>query len=288
MNVKIVRIPAPSGFTQVPNAALRDERLSYKARGIHANLLSNADDGWTETADTLAEKSPDGRHAIRTGLQELAKYGYIAYRKAQGPDGKWSTEMIVYSVPESGNPTPVPPAETPKKPQVAPKSGNPTSDRGQETGLRHDQQECEFPQVAPESGFPAFGKPDAIQKTTTEDQQKISQSASVREAHRWLHSRYRLTDSESGLVVEEVRRRAATPIKKLVPYLDRMAEGDLADIVAAVMDATQAEQQPKPPPPVQPPLLHAVPDPPTVHDRSDPNQAFLDAKAHIARRRGAS
>jgi hypothetical protein len=126
VEVRIVRIPAPSGFTQVPNAALRDERLSYKARGIHASLLSNSDDGWTETADTLADKSPDGRHAVRTGLQELAEHGYVEYRKTQGPDGKWATEMIVYTVPKSGNPTPAPPAETPMEPQVTPKSGNQT------------------------------------------------------------------------------------------------------------------------------------------------------------------
>jgi hypothetical protein len=109
VNVRIVRLAAPNGFTQVANSALRDERLSYKARGIHANLLSNADEGWVESADSLAEKSPDGRHAVRTGLQELVKYGYVEYRKTQGSDGKWSTEMIVYTSPKSGLRTPRPP-----------------------------------------------------------------------------------------------------------------------------------------------------------------------------------
>ena len=109
--MKIVRMPGSSGYTKVPNGALRDERLSYKARGIHANLVSNIDEGWTETADTLAAKSPDGRHAVRTGLQELVRYGYIEYRKTQGKDGKWSSEMLVYTSPKSGNLTPVPPVE---------------------------------------------------------------------------------------------------------------------------------------------------------------------------------
>ena len=100
VNVRIVRISAPSGFVQVPNASLRDERLSYKARGIHASLLSNSDDGWAETAESLAEKSPDGRDSVRSGLRELAKYGYIEYRRSQIQGGKWSTEMIVYTVPD--------------------------------------------------------------------------------------------------------------------------------------------------------------------------------------------
>jgi hypothetical protein len=154
VNVKIVRVPAPSGFTQVPNASLRDERLSYKARGIHANLLSNSDNGWVETAETLAAKSPDGRHAVRTGLQELSRYGYIAYRKTQGPDGKWSTVMIVYTSPESENLLPAPPAQTPLNPQVTPKSENLTSDRGQKTRSRSEQGKRESSQVAPEAGFP--------------------------------------------------------------------------------------------------------------------------------------
>lgn len=170
--MRIVRLAAPSGFTQVTNSALRDERLSYKARGIHANLLSNSDEGWVESADSLAEKSPDGRHAVRTGLQELVMHGYIEYRKSQGPDGKWSTEMIVYTSPKSGNLTPVPPAVSPMKAQVAPESGNQTPDRSQKTRTRSHQPKQEFPQVAPESGFPAVGKPDSVQKTITEYQQK--------------------------------------------------------------------------------------------------------------------
>lgn len=177
VEVRIVRASEPAGFTQVPNAALRDERLSYKARGIHANLLSNSDEGWLESADTLADKSPDGRHAVRTGLQELVKYGYIEYRKSQGPDGHWSTEMTVYTSPKSGNPTPVGPAETSPKAQVAPASENLTSDRSQETRTRPDQQKRKSSQVAPESGYPTAGKPDAKQNTKQNTRQNNRESS---------------------------------------------------------------------------------------------------------------
>lgn len=139
--MKIVRTPAPSGFTQVPNSALRDERLSYKARGIHANLLSNSDEDWNETAESLAAKSPEGRDSVRSGLRELARYGYIEYSKSQGQDGRWQTAMIVYTAPGTENPSSVPPAETPLNPQVAPETGNPSSDRRRETRPRSDQEE---------------------------------------------------------------------------------------------------------------------------------------------------
>lgn len=184
VKVRIVRASEPAGFTQVPNAALRDERLSYKARGIHANLLSNSDEGWIESADTLADKSPDGRHAVRTGLQELVKHGYIEYRKSQGSDGHWSTEMIVYTSPKSGNPTSARPAASPLSAQVAPGSGNPTSVRGQKTRRRADQQKRESPQLAPESGYPTAGKPDAKQNTKQNTRQNTRErSAPPSERH---------------------------------------------------------------------------------------------------------
>lgn len=181
--MRIVRASEPAGFTQVPNAALRDERLSYKARGIHANLLSNSDEGWIESADTLADKSPDGRHAVRTGLQELVKYGYIEYRKSQGSDGHWSTEMIVYTSPKSENPTSAGPGTSPQKPQVAPASENLTSDRDQKTRPRSDQQKHESSQLAPKSGFPTVGKPDPFQNTKQNTRQNTKERGAQPERH---------------------------------------------------------------------------------------------------------
>lgn len=77
-----------------------------------------------------------------------------------------------------------------------------------------------------------------------------SQSARAREARRWLHNRYGLTDTEAAFVLDEVHARAAGPIEHLIPYLDGMGEGDLADIVAAALDLDAA---PPPTPPGKPP-----------------------------------
>lgn len=73
--------------------------------------------------------------------------------------------------------------------------------------------------------------------------------ARAREAIRWLHTRYGLTDDEAQQVIDQVKARAAGPIAHLVPYMDHMTEGHLADIVAAVMR----------PAPTEPPLK-VVPD----------------------------
>lgn len=57
-------------------AALDDERLSYKAIGIIAYLLSKPD-SWTVQEADLINRHTDGATAVRTGLAELKKYGYF-------------------------------------------------------------------------------------------------------------------------------------------------------------------------------------------------------------------
>lgn len=47
-------------FTIVANTALRDERLSYKARGLLAHIASHRE-GWGVTERQLATKSPGAR-----------------------------------------------------------------------------------------------------------------------------------------------------------------------------------------------------------------------------------
>jgi hypothetical protein len=80
--------------------------------------------------------------------------------------------------------------------------------------------------------------------------ERISPRARAREATRWLHARYGLTDDEAAQVISEVQARARAPITHLIPYMDGMAEGDLADIVAA---ATDLGANLTAPPPDQPP-----------------------------------
>lgn len=92
----IVRAPRPtSHFTILPNQVLRDHRLSWKARGLLAYLLSMPD-MWRTNSSHLAKAGPDGREAVRTALAELEQAGYLRRERRQGTDGRWTTTTYVF------------------------------------------------------------------------------------------------------------------------------------------------------------------------------------------------
>ncbi|TDD27350.1 hypothetical protein E1287_34605 [Actinomadura sp. KC06] len=116
----------------------------------------------------------------------------------------------------------------------------------------------------------------------------VSQAADERAAARRLHSRYGLTDLESAAVVKELRRRSPRPIKHLIPYMDGMAEGDLADIVEAVQTAPTAPPltavagqatAEKPPAPVQRPILATIKTPLTPTEVDERGLPAVDERA---------
>jgi hypothetical protein len=103
-NMSINRVPAVP-FAQIANAALRDRRLSYKARGILAMVLSNVGE-WQATAEWIEEQSvPDGRHAIQTALNELSEYGYREVRRERLDDGRIGTVVDWFHEPRITRPT---------------------------------------------------------------------------------------------------------------------------------------------------------------------------------------
>jgi hypothetical protein len=102
-------------FTQIPNNWLRDQRLSYKARGVLAELLSHRP-GWSVSMHQLAN-GLDGIHSIRSAVAELETHGYLV-REQTRESGRFAEAQWVTGSPLSGFPTSVFPTsdnQTPKK-----------------------------------------------------------------------------------------------------------------------------------------------------------------------------
>jgi len=100
-------------FTQIPNEWLRDDRLSFKARGILALIMSHSR-GWSLSIARLAEQNKEGKDAIRSAIGELEKFGYLQ-RSQVNQNGKfgeavWITtdpaDLPSSGFPPSDNPTP--------------------------------------------------------------------------------------------------------------------------------------------------------------------------------------
>lgn len=81
--------------------AVEDGRLSFKAKGIHDYLMSKPDH-WTANVNELTKASTDGMAAVRSGVQELIDFGYMARVRVVDEETKrverW--ELHTYETPE--------------------------------------------------------------------------------------------------------------------------------------------------------------------------------------------
>lgn len=101
---RILRVANRKQFAVISNATLQDSRLSWKARGVLAYLLSLPDD-WVIIVEELVSRAPDGVDSLRSGLKELEKLGYISKRRTRDEAGKITgTEWFVHEEPQTENP----------------------------------------------------------------------------------------------------------------------------------------------------------------------------------------
>lgn len=99
--MSIIRGPRPSdNYAQIHNAALADGRLSFKARGVLAYMLSRPP-GWTTSSERLAAGGKDGDTAIRSALKELEKLGYLRRLKHRNEDGTYNWDQEITDIPDS-------------------------------------------------------------------------------------------------------------------------------------------------------------------------------------------
>lgn len=77
--------------------AMKDERLSMKARGVLATLQA-MDVGKHFTLEEIAEHVPDSYPVILSNVRELEKLGYLERRRVYGEDGYMTgTEYLLFN-----------------------------------------------------------------------------------------------------------------------------------------------------------------------------------------------
>lgn len=122
MTAAILRKRIRSNFVQIPNETIRDQRLSYKAVGVLAHILS-LPDGSPISAEFLANGHTDGRSAVLSALRELTDAGYYRVDRVRGDSGLFRMEVQVSNFPDL---SPESGFRTPDNPESGgPESGDP-------------------------------------------------------------------------------------------------------------------------------------------------------------------
>jgi len=95
----ICRVQHNKNYTVINNTITRDNRLSWKAKGIWLYAFSRQDDWHFNTAD-LINQSTDGKDAIYSGLKELEEFGYLV-RDQPREKGKFqNADWIFHETPQ--------------------------------------------------------------------------------------------------------------------------------------------------------------------------------------------
>lgn len=95
----IIRTPGRDRYVVISKVPLEDERLSWKARGLLAYLLSKPDN-WSVIVGHLVNQAPDGRASVMAGLQELEAAGYLVRKRTRDDEGRYDgTDSEIHEEP---------------------------------------------------------------------------------------------------------------------------------------------------------------------------------------------
>jgi hypothetical protein len=112
-------------FAQIPNAWLRDNRLSLKARGLLSLIMSHSQ-GWSLSINSIANQNQEGKDAIRSAIAELEAYGYLT-RSQVNEGGKFGEAIWT-----THDPADFPMAENPMTDNPTPKNTNNKEEQSKE------------------------------------------------------------------------------------------------------------------------------------------------------------
>lgn len=89
-----LQIKRKAGFTVLPNAVLRDERLNLQTKGLFCMMLSLPDE-WEFSVKGLATLAVCSRDKIRAALENLEAAGYLLREQARTESGFFSGNIYV-------------------------------------------------------------------------------------------------------------------------------------------------------------------------------------------------
>ena len=98
-NTSFIREKKERDYTVINNTVLKDERLSWKAKGVFCYLLSLPED-WVIYQNELLKHSTDGRESLRNAINELEEYGYLIIDKKRDEKGHFTA---IYKIIENPN-----------------------------------------------------------------------------------------------------------------------------------------------------------------------------------------
>lgn len=104
----VLKNKTQKNFTIISNNVLRDKKLSMKDRGVLCTICSLPDE-WKFSISGLSAIVPDGVDAIRKSIFNLESLGYVVRKKTRGKDGKYVSEIEVFT--EKRNVIDLPPRE---------------------------------------------------------------------------------------------------------------------------------------------------------------------------------
>ena len=96
----ILKVKKSRDFTVMCNVALVDKRISLKAKGLYAVLMSKPE-SWNVSYRGMMQELREGQTAILNALKELEEAGYLVRRRLRDTDGKVTTFNELHETPRT-------------------------------------------------------------------------------------------------------------------------------------------------------------------------------------------
>lgn len=189
-------------YVNIDQQLIRDESLSWKARGIFMYLWSQTDE-WDFYAKEVAKHAPDGIDALNSGLDELEKGGYLTRERKRDKQGQLrGTDWILHEKPKKTSPK----SKTPKLDypiQVNPVQENPIQEnpRLSITNLKNYQ----LKELSTKSKYNVGLSPDhasAKNKTESQKQEQIPYSEIIAYLNKKAGTHYRATSKATQRMIK--------------------------------------------------------------------------------------